>query len=257
MGLIIMSGKDVAVVTGSGRGIGMGVARQLAHDGMRIVIAEKQTDLLASALANLPGVGHIGIELDVSDEQSVERAFEQIDRQVGAIRVLVNNAGIMVANQVRPKLIDFNIEDWDRTFAVNVRGVFLCCRAFLKQQRKFQVEHSRIINMSSVTAQLGGFSADAAYIASKAGILGLTKILAREGAELGVTANVVAPGIIDAPMSYQSGATNNVEAVLQKIPLNRLGTIEDVNHAVSFLASAKSSYMTGSVMDVNGGYRMQ
>lgn len=250
---------DVAVVTGGGRGIGLAIATRLAAQGMTVAIADLALAQAEEGVARLPGQGHIAVQVDVSNEASVEAAFTQVEHRLGPIRVLVSNAGVLLpgTDGQRPQLWDLELDNWEQTFAVNTRGTFLCGRAFVRRRRADPLAHGRVVTVSSVAAQLGGYRSSAAYIASKAAVIGLTKAIAREGAAFGITANAVAPGLIDAPMFHQtvsSGISSDVNAL---IPVGRLGTSEDVANAVGYLASRDASYVTGGVIDVNGGYRMQ
>jgi NAD(P)-dependent dehydrogenase (short-subunit alcohol dehydrogenase family) len=141
---------------------------------------------------------------------------------------------------------------------VNATGTFLCARAFLRRRQERPVAEGRVVTVSSVAAQLGGYNASAAYIAAKAAVLGLTKAIAREGAALGITANAVAPGLIDTDMMrLAAGGAGPTPASAANVPLGRLGQPRDVAEAVAFLASPASAYLTGTTLDVNGGYRMQ
>lgn len=250
---------DVAIVTGGGRGIGLAIATKLAADGMTIAIADLELAQAQDGIAKLPGSGHIAIQMDVSNESSVEAGFTQVEKELGVIRVLVSNAGILLpgANGQRPQLWELDLDNWEKTFSVNSRGTFLCGRAFVARRRQNPLPNGRVVTVSSVAAQLGGYRSSAAYIASKAAVIALTKAIAREGAAFGITANAVAPGLIDAPMFHQTITGGQSSDVNSLIPVGRLGTSEDVASAVGFLASPAASYVTGSVVDVNGGYRMQ
>ncbi|MOA18306.1 3-oxoacyl-[acyl-carrier-protein] reductase FabG [compost metagenome] len=153
---------------------------------------------------------------------------------------------------------DTTLDIWERSFAVNARGVFLCGRAYLRRREAAPLAHGRIVTFTSVAAQLGGYRSSASYIAAKSAVLGLTKAMARESAHLGVTVNGIAPGLIDTDMLRSTVTSSGaLAAAAQAIPLGRIGTVDDVAAAVRFLASEEAGYITGSVIDVNGGYRMQ
>lgn len=250
---------DVALVTGGGRGIGLAIATKLAASGMIIAIADLELAQAKDGVRQLPGSGHLAVQMDVSDEASVEAGFNLAEEQLGAIRVLISNAGILLpgANGQRPQLWELDLANWEKTFSVNARGTFLCARAFVTRRRALPLPDGRVVTVSSVAAQLGGYRSSAAYIASKAAVIGLTKAIAREGAAFGITANAVAPGLIDAPMFHQTVVGGQSSDISALVPVGRLGTSEDVANAVGFLASPASSYVTGGVIDVNGGYRMQ
>jgi len=248
----------IALLTGGARGIGAAIARRLADDGLTVVIADLEVEAAKSTAAALPGQGHQAYKLDVSVEADVELLFDKLEAEHGAISVLVCNAGVLILpGGQRPPIWDTPLEEWEKTHAVNTRGTFLCVRAYLRRRLKTPVQDGRIVTLGSVAAQLGGYRSSSAYISSKSGVLGFTKAAAREAAPLGITVNAVAPGVIDAPMLRQSLAPEGDAAMANAIPLNRLGTPEDVAAAVGYLVSPAASYLTGVTIDVNGGYRMQ
>ncbi|HEX6980710.1 MAG TPA: SDR family NAD(P)-dependent oxidoreductase [Alphaproteobacteria bacterium] len=247
-----------ALVTGGGRGIGAAVCDRLARDGFSVAVADIDASAASEIAARLPGAGHAGYAVDVSDEQSVAQLFENIERDGDLIAVLVCCAGVLILpDGTRPKIWETTLADWDRTQAVNLRGTFLTIREYLRRRIAAPVRDGRIVTFGSVAAQLGGYRSSSAYIATKAGVLGLTKAVAREAAPLGITVNAVAPGLIDAPMLRQSLDPSDDETAAAAIPLGRIGKPEDVAAAVSYLVSRDASYVTGATIDVNGGYRMQ
>ena len=248
-----------ALVTGGARGIGHSVCEALARDGVRVAVADLDKMACDAAAGTLSGEGHAGIGMDVTDEASVAAGFAQaIDRFGQPIDILVACAGVLLfkPDGDRPLLVETDLADWQRTLTVNLTGCFLSLREYA---RRTPDRHptGRIITVSSSAAQLGGYRSSAAYIASKAGVLGLTKAAARELAPRGVTVNAVAPGLIDAPMLRLSLDPANDAQAAANIPLNRIGQPEDVASAVRYLASPEAAYLTGVTIDVNGGYRMQ
>jgi NAD(P)-dependent dehydrogenase (short-subunit alcohol dehydrogenase family) len=172
---------------------------------------------------------------------------------------LQNFAGIIVwpIGGARPAITDTSTEEWDRTFAVNSRGAFLCVREMLRRRSKTPVEHGRIILISSSAARIGGYNSPSPYIASKGAILSLTKVAAREAAVLAITVNCVAPGVIDTPMLRSVMACEADAAYNAMVPLGRIGDVADVASAVLFLSSPAAAYITGACLDVNGGIYMQ
>jgi len=240
----------VALVTGGARGIGKAIAEGLARMGADVVIADVNPDdaRVTSAEVARSGIKSIAVQLDVSKSEEVMKAFEEIVRVFGKLDILVNNAGITRDGL----LLRMKEEDWDAVIRVNLKGVFLCSKEAVRLMAKQRF--GRIVNISSVVAFMGN-PGQANYSASKAGIIGLTKTVAREYASRGITANAVAPGFITTAMT--DALPESVKEEMKKtIPLGRFGTINDVANAVLFFASPGSGYITGQVMHVNGGMYM-
>lgn len=241
---------QVAIVTGGGRGIGRAIAEGLAKRGVDLAVADISLDTAndaAEALTKI-GVKAIGIRLDVSKSEEVVKAFEHIRNEFNRVDILINNAGITKDSL----LLRMKEEDWDSVIDVNLKGVFLCSREAIKDMSKQR--YGRIVNIASVTAFMGN-PGQSNYGASKAGIIGLTKTIAKEYASRGITANAVAPGFIETAMT--DVLPEKVKEEMQRlIPLGRFGTVEDVANAVIFLASPDSGYITGQVIHVNGGMYM-
>lgn len=241
---------QVGIVTGGTRGIGKAVAESLAQKGVNLVVAART---LASAhevaaSLSLQGVTAIGMKLDVSNAEEVEKVFELTRKEFGRIDILVNNAGITKDGL----LMRMREDAWDAVMDINLKGVFLCSREAIKDMTRQR--YGRIINLSSVAAFMGN-PGQANYSASKAGIVGFTKTVAREYAVRGVTVNAVAPGFIETAMTDVLPA--NIKDEMKKmIPLGRFGTVNDVAQAVVFLASPDAGYITGQVIHVNGGMYM-
>jgi 3-oxoacyl-[acyl-carrier protein] reductase len=246
----------VAIVTGAGRGIGRAIALRLAQEGAVVIpcdIIEENVkavykELFDSGKKAFPFTG------DVSNEQDVKKMVETTLKRYERIDILVNNAGISPKKEGRKaNLTEISLDEWNQVVAVNLTSVFLCCREvlplFIKQKS------GRIINISSSSVLDGGFLAAPHYVASKGGISALTKTLAREVATLGITVNAVAPGRVESPMTILTSPERNREA-LQRIPIGRFGTPEDIAHSVLFLASEEAQYITGITLNVSGGYVM-
>jgi 3-oxoacyl-[acyl-carrier protein] reductase len=241
----------VALVTGGGRGIGRACAAALAREGAHVAIGDIDPTLLDDALNAIEEAGGEGaaFEMDVTDRRQIDQVVNAVCDQFGRIDILVNNAGIYEILSFE----EITEEQWDRVLAVNLKGVFLCSQAVvgrMKAQRG-----GRIINMSSSAGKTGGVLCGAHYAVSKAGIISLTKSLAREVGPYGVTVNAIAPGRIATPMIAAASEEQN-EAMCQQTPLRRLGKPADVAQAVVFLASAAADFITGEVVDVNGGLLM-
>ena len=246
------------MVTGGCGGIGSAICRRLAADGLTLAVIDRDAAAAGAFAAMLPGKGHIGLGADVADEHAVERVFTQAEARLGPVSVLVTAAGILMLRPdgARNPVAETPLEEWRRTLDTNAQGTFLFCRAYARRVVAPRPD-GRVVTISSVAAQLGGYRSSSAYIASKAAVIGLTKGLARELAAFGVTANSVAPGLIDAPMLRLSLAPEDDGKAAAGIPLGRIGTPEDVAGAVAFLVSNDAAYITGNTLDVNGGYRMQ
>lgn len=250
--------QRLALVTGGGGGIGKAVCRRLAQSGMRVIVTDITKELAEQTARALDGA-HLAYEMDVACEQSVQRLFQQIETEQGPLSVLVCVAGLLILpNGERPLIEDTTVDIWDRGFNVNSKGAFLCSREFLRARKKNPVDGASVVFFSSVAAQLGGYRSSASYIAAKAAVLGYAKAYARESAAYGITANTVAPGLIDTDMLRNTiDSSGALDSAAKTIPLQRIGTVEDVANAVDYLVSPQASYLTGSVIDVNGGYRMQ
>ena len=255
----------VAIVTGAARGIGAGVAEALVASGLRVVLSDIDATGIAREAERL-GPRARAFAADVSDETSVQELFARSVRAFGStsepISVLIQAAGVLLLpGGVRPLIHEMSLDNWERSFAVNTRGAFLCAREFLRAANApgaAPMGHGRIVLFGSVAAQLGGYRSSASYIAAKSAVMGLAKALARESAHLGITANAIAPGLIDTEMLRATvRSSGDLDAAARSIPLGRIGTIADVTAAVSYLVSPQAAYQTGTVIDVNGGYRMQ
>jgi len=241
---------QVGIITGGTRGIGKAIAERLAEKGVNVVVAGRNLDAaheVAGSLSAL-GVKAIGIKLDVSNSEEVEKAFKEIRKEFNRIDILINNAGITKDGL----LMRMGEEAWDSVIDINLKGVFLCSREAIKDMAKQR--YGRIVNITSVAAFMGN-PGQANYSASKAGVVGFTKTVAREYASRGVTVNAVAPGFIETAMT-DTLPENIKEEMKRLIPLGRFGTVEDVAIAVVFLASPDSGYITGQVIHVNGGMYM-
>jgi len=243
--------KDkVAVVTGASRGIGRSIALALADEGARIVASARNAAELEKLVAEIVEKGGeaIAVPGDVAVAADAERLFEAAVATFGRVDILVNNAGITRDGL----LLRMKDEDWDAVLNVNLKGAFLCTRAAAKLMSKQR--YGRIVNISSVVGEMGN-AGQANYCASKAGLLGLTKSVARELARRNVTVNAVTPGFIVTDMTDALPEKAREELTAQ-IPLGRLGEAEDIAHAVLFLASDRAGYVTGQVLGVNGGMYM-
>jgi 3-oxoacyl-[acyl-carrier protein] reductase len=241
----------VALVTGSARGIGKTIALALAQPDLMLYINDvTPPEAAAETIREVEARGARAAyrQFNVAVLPEVEQAVEDIIKESGRLDILVNNAGITRDGL----LVRMKEEDWDQVLAVNLKGAFNCLKAAAKPMIKQRF--GRIINISSIVGIMGN-AGQANYVASKAGLVGLTKSAARELASRNITVNAVAPGFIETAMT-QNLPEKVREAMLAQIPLNRFGTPEEVAHAVAFLASDQAAYITGQVMHVNGGMLM-
>jgi 3-oxoacyl-[acyl-carrier protein] reductase len=243
--------KDrVAVVTGASRGIGRSIALALAAKGATIVAVDMDQAATDAVVAELQAAGTKALAVvgNVTVPADVERMIDAATETFGRVDILVNNAGITRDGL----LMRMKDEDWDAVLNVNLKGAFLCTRAAFKVMSKQR--YGRIINIASVVGQMGN-AGQANYCASKAGLIGLTKSNARELAKRSITVNAVAPGFIATAMTDALSEKVRDELTAQ-IPLERLGSADDIANAVAFLASEQSGYITGHVLSVNGGMYM-
>ncbi len=243
-----LSGK-VALVTGASRGIGRAIARRLGEQGA-VVIAAARGDHAGDTAREIEAAGHAAeaVSLDVTDEAAIQKLPGEIVERHGRLDIVVSNAGI-ARDQL---LMRMKREDWDAVLATNLTATFVLAQAAIRPMLKQR--GGRIIAISSVVGQTGN-AGQTNYAASKAGLIGFAKALAREVASRGITVNVVAPGLIETDMTRGLAEKAQTDWAVQ-IPLARLGTVDDVAAAVCFLASDEASYITGHVLAVNGGMYM-
>ncbi len=244
-----LKGK-VALITGAAQGIGKSVALLLAQNGADIVVSDINLEKAEETTKEIESIGPkaMAVKVDVANFKDVEQMVEAILKNFGKIDILINNAGI-----TRDKLIlRMTEEDWDTVLNVNLKGTFNCMKAVTRHMAKQR--SGKIVSIASVVGEMGN-AGQANYSASKAGVIGLTKTIAKEFAQRGINVNAIAPGYIETPMT--EALPEKVKEELKRlIPMERLGKPEDVAEAVLFLVSEESSYMTGQVLNVNGGIYM-
>jgi len=240
--------KQVALVTGASRGIGKAIALELARQGARVV-GTATTEAGAVAIsAYLEQFGGKGVVLNVTDAANCSAVIDDVQKSVGSLAILVNNAGI-TADQLAMRMKD---DEWDSVIATNLTAVGRLSRAVLRGMMK--AKHGRIINITSVVGSAGN-PGQMNYAAAKAGVAGMSRALAREIGSRNITVNCIAPGFIDTDMT-KSLSEEQHAALLTQIPLARLGSPEDIAHAVAFLAGPQAAYITGTTLHVNGGMYM-
>lgn len=240
--------EQTALVTGGTRGIGRAVAARLADDGARVFLTGTDAARAEAAAAEVDAYrGRVtGLPLDLADPESVEACFATVASESGGpLQILVNNAGI-TRDGLLPRL---SPDDWQEVLSVNLGGLYACCRAAVRPM--LRARYGRIVNLSSVVG-LRGNAGQTAYAASKAGIVGFTKSLAKEVARRNLTVNAVAPGLVETDMTRDLPAAARGH-LAGAVPLGRAGSPEEVAAAVAFLASAEASYITGAVLEVTGG----
>ncbi len=243
--------KDrVAIVTGGSQGIGRAISLRLSAEGAKVTIADVNEEVGLKTAEEIKATGGeaIFVKVDVTNPEDTDRMVTETVEKLGSLHILVNNAGI-----TRDKLIlRMTDEDWDRVLDVNLKGAFNCIRSSVRVLAKGR--YGRIVNIASIVG-ITGNPGQANYSASKGGLIALTKTVAKEFASRGITCNAVAPGFIDTAMT-QAMPQKAREELIGRIPLERLGTPEDVAEGVLFLASDMASYITGEVLNINGGMFM-
>jgi 3-oxoacyl-[acyl-carrier protein] reductase len=244
-----LTGK-IAVVTGAAQGIGQSIATTLAQDGADVVVADLNANRCQETVDRIQQLGKkaMAVSVNVGDWDQVKSMVDHVLKEWERIDILVNNAGITRDSL----LMRMKEEDWQAVLQVNVTGTFFCAKAVLPTMSRQR--SGRIVNIASIVGAIGN-AGQANYAASKAAVIGLTKTIAREYASRNVTINAVAPGFIDTAMTQDLSADTK-EALLNQIPLKRLGQPSDVADAVSFLCTEKAGYITGHVLHVNGGMHM-
>jgi len=244
-----LTGK-IAVVTGGAQGIGQAIATTLAQEGSDVVVADLDANRCEETVARVQQLGRkaMAVSVNVGDWDQVKGMIDHVQKDWERIDILVNNAGITRDGL----LLRMKEEDWQSVLQVNLTGTFFCVKAVLPMMSRQR--SGRIVNIASIVGAIGNIG-QANYAASKAAVIGLTKTVAREYASRNITVNAVAPGFIDTAMTQDLSAETK-EALLNQIPLKRLGQPSDIADAVSFLCSEKAGYITGHVLHVNGGMHM-
>jgi len=242
-----------ALVTGASRGLGRGIALVLAEQGADVVVNFRRNaeaaDRVCDALREM-GRRALPVQADVSREDDVTRLFDTVRSEFGRLDILVNNAGT-----TQPKdVFDTSLDNWEHIIRTNLTSAFLCCKAAMEIMK--EQDSGRIVNISSIVGQRGALYGHVHYAATKSGMFGVTKTLARTGAPLGITVNCVAPGIIETELLLDTHGPKDVEKLAAEAPLG-LGQPRDVGLAVAFLCGEGGRYITGATIDVNGGWYLR
>jgi NAD(P)-dependent dehydrogenase (short-subunit alcohol dehydrogenase family) len=238
---------SAAAVTGGARGIGFAVAERLARAGVRVALWDLDRARAESSAKELATAGKvIAITVDITDEAAVARALAETTERIGKLDIFVNNAGIAGASKT---LWDYMPEEWRQVFRINVEGMYLCCRAVVPQM--IERGYGRIVNVASIAGKEGNPNA-AAYSASKAAVMGLTKSLAKELATKGVIVNSVTPAAVKTEI-FEQISQAHIDYMLSKIPMGRFGKVEEMAAMICWLASEDCSFTTGAVFDLSGG----
>ncbi len=241
----------IVLITGAGGGIGGACALAMAQEGARLALADIKLAAAEAAAteARAHGAEALAFQVDVAEQAAVQALAAQVRGRLGPIDVLVNNAGIFRSTALE----DLTVAEWDQVMAVNLRGALLCAQAVLPDMKARR--QGKIINIASMAGEVGGIRAGANYAASKAGVICLTKSLAKAAGPYGITVNCINPGVIDTEMT-RAWPPAWCEELARQTPLGRLGTAEDVAGAVVFLASRAADFIHGAQLDVNGGLHM-
>lgn len=243
-----LAGK-IALVTGASRGLGKGIALTLAEKGADIIVNYRSNSAEAEAVkAEIIAMGRKAIvaQADVSDKESVARLFAQVKQEFGRLDILVNNAGTTKAQDI----FETELEDWEFILKTNITSAFLCSKAAMEMMKE---QHSGcIINISSIVGHRGALYGHVHYAATKSGMFGFTKTLARTAAPLGITVNCIAPGIIETELLFQTHGAEEVAKLAAGVPLG-LGKVRDIGLAAAYLSGEGGRYITGATIDVNGG----
>lgn len=239
-----------AIVTGAGQGIGRGIALKLAEKGADVVVSDVNMETATETLAMVTSLGRraISVKADVSNHAQVEEMVDATIEEFGKVDILVNNAGIARSAM----LLKMTAEAWDEVLTVNLKGIFHTTQAVAPHM--VEARYGKIVNISSIYGRSGTMG-DSNYAASKAGVIGFTKSIARELARYEINVNAILPGMIDTPL-LQGIPERYLKPMIEEIPLGRVGTPEDIGNVAAFLASDEARYITGAAIEVTGGWRM-
>lgn len=239
---------EIAIITGGAQGIGKAIAMEFAKEGAIPVIFDISEDRGREAAKSITEQGHEAffIRCDVSNVNDIKRAVAEVGSKYNAIHILVNNAGILHSTAIE----DVTEEEWDRMMAVNLKSVFFMTQQVLPYMKR--QKSGKVVNITSLAGRMGGFANGLGYSASKAGIIGLTYGLARRLAQYNINVNAIAPGTTETDI-LKAFTAEKIQELRESVPIKRLGSPQDIANAAVFLASERASFITGAVLDVNGG----
>ena len=243
---------NTAIITGGARGIGAAICRAFAREGATVLIADIDLPVAEALVSDIRAAHSCAVHAlscDITSPEAVDEMFRTASDRFGKVDILVNNAGICPLTPFE----SISPGEWDTVLEINLKGAFLCCQKVIGPMQ--EQGYGRIINISSVSGKMGGVLVGAHYAASKAGLIALTFCLARAYASKGITANVIAPATVETDMT-RTWPKANIDALVRAIPVGRLGQPSDVAEAAVFLASREAGFITGEVLDVNGGFLM-
>ena len=251
-----MTEDRVAIVVGGAGGIGAAVCERLASEGYAVVVADINVLQAEAVVARLVGTGHRAVKLDSMNPEDVGSCFDVIEDERPAAVMVVLAGGVVPSEQLLPNIAEMDLERWELTIKLNLSSVFYCLRKFAQQRFARPLNDMRVVVFGSGAGQVAGAKADIAYVAAKAGIIGMDRQVAMDLGRIGCTVNTLAPGPISTPAFHKSMSAEDKVAIAQVGVLNRIGTPEEVAHGVSFLVSREASNITGTTLDINGGGHM-
>lgn len=246
----------VALIVGGAGGLGTAVCERLASEGYAVVIADINIMQAEAVAARLVGAGHRAVKLDTMNPDDVESCFDAIEAERPAAVMVVVTGGVFAGGPLLPSIAEMDLQRWELTIRLNLSSVFYCLRKFAQQRFARPLKDMRVVTFGSGAGQVAGAKTDIAYVAAKAGIIGMDRQVAMDFGRIGCTVNTLAPGPISTSRFHETMSAEDKAAIAKMGVLNRIGTPEEVAHGVSFLVSREASNITGTTLDINGGAHM-